>query len=310
LFAQVLRTFVLKNTFFPFKLSWFNVLGVLIATRSRKLSLVLALIALGSLGFSGYLGKEFLTYQVNNPPVTPFISDRCYNQGLVAHWKLDEITHGTTPDASSEGNVGVIGIPLGPLARYRFKSPPVVPGRLDNAFELQTRQWVLAENSGCFSTDVVSVMAWVWMESTAYVPTIAAKSSWPSDGWWLSTTTAPPFSQNRFLDLGIAWGSGMTHVQSGYQMPLREWHHVAVTMDNTRHEVQFFIDGKLYGRKHTGVHPWTVNYKSPFTIGDYDGTGRWPWHGKIDDVRVYNRVATDKEIAATFAAASQQPRIP
>jgi hypothetical protein len=71
-------------------------------------------------------------------------------------------------------------------------------------------------------------------------------------------------------------------------------------MDNVKHEVQFFVDGKPFGEKHTDVHRWNVNFKSNFTVGDYDGTGRWPWHGKIDDVRVYNRVASVEEIKKAF----------
>lgn len=222
---------------------------------------------------------------------------------MVAHWRFDETRGSSTPDDSGAGNDGTFGIPLQPFAEYRFPRAIVAPGRIGNALEFQKRQWVLGENSACFASEQVSVMAWVWLETVSGAPTIAAKSAWPLDGWWLMTTNMPTFGSERYLELGIAWGSGWGHVKSGYQLPLREWHHVAVTMDNALQEVQFFIDGKPYGEKHTDVHKWLVNYSTNFMVGDYDKSGRWPWHGKIDDVRVYNRVVSAEEVISAFRQA-------
>jgi Concanavalin A-like lectin/glucanases superfamily len=260
-------------------------------------------VAVASLGAAVKMRKDFTNYQADHPPGMEFKPGRCTSRGLVAHWKFDEISATKTPDASGQGNDGEFGIPLKPFAKYRYARANLVPGRIGKALDFQLQQWVLAENSACFANDEASFMAWVWMDDSALVPTIAAKSAWPLDGWWLCTTTMFPQKRERFLDLGIAWGSDMTHVESGWQMPLKEWHHVAVTMDNERHEVEFYVDGALFGEKHTNVHKWVVDYANPFVVGDYDGSGRWPWHGKIDDVRVYNRVVTADEVRAAYAEA-------
>lgn len=266
----------------------------------RTMTFVMGILAAGFLLYAGIVSKELLSYQVDNPPIVPFHSGRCPDRGLVAHWKFDELIDETASDVSGNGNIAVVGRGFNPFARFLSGQPKIAPGHIGNSVELERKQWFLAENSSCFATDEVSVMAWVWMESSTYVPTILAKSSWPLDGWWLCTTTNPPQSKSRFLDLGIAWGSGVTHVESGYQLPLREWHHVAVTMDNLQHEVQFYIDGKPFGQKHTNVHPWTVNFRSNLVVGAYDSAGRWPWHGKLDDMRIYNRVASEAEIKAAY----------
>ncbi len=265
-------------------------------------TIALVLILVCSLGSAAYTRKQLLDQQVNHPSSTPFRADRCKAKGLVAHWKFGEVHDAALADSSGNENHGVFGTPLSPLAQYRF--PRFI--EKDGAFDFQGHQWILAENSACFASEEISVLAWVWMESPAYAPTIAGKSSWPFDGWWLMTTSIRPQGRDRFLSLGVAYGSGLTHVETDYQLPLHEWHHVGVSMDNNRQEVQFFVDGKPYGNKHTQVHKWLANYSSPFTLAAYDGTGRWPWHGKIDDVRVYNRVVSNEEAQSAYLLAKNK----
>jgi hypothetical protein len=125
-----------------------------------------------------------------------------------------------------------------------------------------------------------------------------SKSSWPFyDGWWLCSAKQGV----RDIDVGIAWGNGFTHIKSGYQLPLREWHHIAVSMDNLRHEAQFYIDGKIYGAKHKNVPNWLVNWNHDLFLGEYDGSGRWPWFGKLEDVRFYNKVLSNEEAQKIYS---------
>ena len=100
--------------------------------------------------------------------------------------------------------------------------------------------------------------------------------------------------------MAVAWGTSFTHIESGYKLPLKEWHHIAVTMNNKDHEVQFFVDGLPFGEKHTNVHEWLTNWNHELFIGDYDGSGRWPWDGKLDEVRFYNKILNEKEIFDIF----------
>jgi hypothetical protein len=48
-----------------------------------------------------------------------------------------------------------------------------------------------------------------------------------------------------FIDISIAWGNDCARVKSGYQLPIRECHHIVVSMDNIRHEAQFYIYKKI-----------------------------------------------------------------
>jgi hypothetical protein len=194
------------------------------------------------------------------------------------------------------------------LSHLIFGYPKLVDGKVARALEFKGRQWVSAGNDQCFVAEQSTLAAWVWQESddeqAAPVPTIMAKSSWPTNGWWLCSTTQGIQAASRYIDVGIAWGNGLKHVESGYQLPLREWHHIAVTLDNLNHQAQFYIDGKPFGPLHINVPRWLTNWDHDLFVGEYDGSGRWPWVGKLDEVRFYNRVLTAPEIASVFSGAS------
>ena len=249
----------------------------------------------------------FLWYRYHNPPTTMCKETKINNRsGLISYWKLDNINNDSIPDHSNNGNHGVLNSTINidfpfKMFNYGFKyiagSSDIVKGINGNAIKLYGREWISGGNIEAYNTDVFTISAWVKREdSTYYTPTIMAKSSWPDfDGWWLCTS-----KDHKYIDMGIAWGSSFAHVKSGYALPMNEWHHIAVTMDNKKHEVQFFIDGIPFGEKHENVHEWRTNVNHSLFIGDYDGSGRWPWVGQLDEVRFYNKILTEKEIHSLF----------
>jgi hypothetical protein len=258
---------------------------------------MLAILWLGALGWVLHS-----RYRAGHPATTPYVTGKCTTAGLVGHWKFDQIADGSTPDAGPYGHHGRLALAPRAFAPLRFSAPALVAGPQGNALQLGGNQWVTIANNDCFATERFTVAAWVWLEEADGVPTIAAKSAAGTDGWWLCTTSLGAQEAERYLDFGIGLGEDrIAHVKSGYQLPLREWHHVVASLDNTRSEAQFFIDGKPYGPKHSGVPKWPVNTSHDFMIGEYDGSGRWPWRGKLDDVRFYNYVLSEDEARALYA---------
>lgn len=267
-----------------------------------RLASLLVLVSTGSGCVIWFLVDRHLNYLIQNPPLAlPERSDPL-GSGLVAHWKMDEVREGKVLDASSNGLHGRVRrqfkFPL-------FSKPSVTDGVNGKALLFKGRQWVEAGNKPCFAAEQFTVTAWVWRQreelkpEANVVPTIIAKSTWPSSGWWLC---ADFNSLN--IDMGISYGEGFTHVKSGYALPFEEWHFIGVTMDNLNHEVQFFVDGEPYGERIRGVKTWVTNWDRALFIGEYDSTCRWPWLGKIGDVRFYNVILSPKEISGIYLETS------
>jgi hypothetical protein len=251
-----------------------------------------------TVGLSLWPTKYHAAYSSQHPPVTRVKGGECQTQGLIAHWSFNQLDTKHAPDESGNDFNAHYKTKLGHMGYDVFSYPSETAGPVDQALNFEGNQWLSAGNHSCFTTEVFTITAWVWQETDdnkrAVVPTIMAKSSWPYDGWWLCSTSESVQKENRYIDMGIAWGNKTTHIESGYQIPLKEWHHIAITLNNHTQEAQFFIDGKPFGEKHSNIPKWDVNYNHDMFIGEYDGSGRWPWVGKLDDVRFYN-VSLDAE---------------
>ena len=259
-----------------------------------------------------------IKYIHSNPPVKTCKTKQIVDDesGLVSYWSFDKIKDDRVEDLSGNKNVGQIksAINLHFIPKmiksyfdtdYIFGRYEIVDGVKGEAICLYGRRWVAGGNIDLYNTNKFTVAVWVWRETDKYtVPTIMAKGSWPFDGWWLTTTLG-----GRGVDMGIAWGTGLKHVESGYELPLREWHHIAVTMNNRDHEIQFFIDGLPFGKKHENVPEWVINWNHELFVGDYDGSGRWPWVGKLDEARFYNKILSEGEIANVYNSDRGSPMV-
>ncbi len=251
--------------------------------------------------------RRNMIYKSYNPAITTYIKSDTLDsrEGLVAHWSFDDFKLDYVKDDSGNGHDGFFLSQFNMIYpkeilsnifnyHYIFGVPKKVDGKIGNAVELNGRQWLSGGNYLKYNTDIFTISAWVMRsgDDNSYVPTIMAKGAWSFyDGWWL--TTKP---NSRFIDMGIAWGEDYVHIESGYEMPSDEWHHIAVTMNNEAHEIQFFIDGKPFGKKHENVPQWLVNWNHDLLIGDFDGSGRWPWIGKIDEVYFFNEILDEEKI--------------
>ncbi len=186
-----------------------------------------------------------------------------------------------------------------------FALPTLTVGAngLSRALQFNGKNWVHAGNSQCYTGDVFTISLWAWKDKASpiakgdwFVPTLAAKSDWPGSGWWLCTE---PNTNN--IDMAVSFGVARKHIHSGFLLEPETWHHLSVTMDNIQHEIQFYVDGQLFGEVHKDVPEWITNYDQNLFIGDYDGTARWSWIGKIDNVHFNRTKLSAEEIQALFA---------
>jgi hypothetical protein len=238
--------------------------------------------------------------------------DKCGSDtvGEIFHWSFDDGQKAIAKDASGHGHDGRPGslaenhnifLRL-PKSLTRFANPDPVDGVAGKALRFNGKNWVDAGNNLCYTTDKFSIAMWFYkdkqrpvVEGDWFVPTLAAKSNWPSTGWWLCTQ---PNTNN--LDMAVSWGPARKHIHSGYEIIPEQWHHVAVTMDNVAHEIVFYIDGKQFGDRHGDVPVWLTNWDQNLYVGDYDGTARWPWFGRIDEVHYVAGVLTAEAVGSLY----------
>jgi len=138
--------------------------------------------------------------------------------------------------------------------------------------------------------------------------------------WWYYSETKPPYTkENRAENMmvlvdttaGIGvqfgyrsawyktkgfdvweWGGG-TIMENDYPV-LKKWHHCAYTFDgSTSH---FYVDGKL---KTSSAYKTKEGTPNQLMLGNYPGGDQY-FKGMIDEVRIYNRALTEKEVELLY----------
>ena len=144
----------------------------------------------------------------------------------------------------------------------------------------------------------VSLEAWVYFRE--YVEWVSIVGNVWDDGSDISGYDIGvgdvPGNRVEFVvsDGGITYGSLTTTV-----IPLFEWHHFAGTYDGTSRKL--YMDGVLLGTSLDVSGPIDYTFPNAMRIGAFiDGDEDFKLNGLIDEVRIWNDVRTDAEIAANM----------
>ena len=86
-------------------------------------------------------------------------------------------------------------------------------------------------------------------------------------------------------------GGGNFYVYSNYAIELEQWYHIAATRTSAS-DIKLYINGVLDNSGSTTPY---ANTGIKYRIGTIN-TGHFPFNGKIDDVRIYDKVLSSGEI--------------
>ena len=214
--------------------------------------------------------------------------------GLVAAWNFDETKGDQAKDASGHNHHG------------RLRGAKRAAGKFGGA--IACTQDALVEVPHAPALDEfkqgLTVAAWVNRTADSTWNTIISREI--KDGW--SEYFGLAVVKNKALFSVDGDGAHYQNIKSDEDMPVGEWIHLAGTYDNATFKL--YVNGRLVKSVPYSI-PFTFSDTNPLIIGGNTNTQGKQWldcfHGRIDDVRMFNRGLSEKEVAVLFAAASRKP---
>ena len=216
-------------------------------------------------------------------------------EGLLGYWALDEADGKTAADSSGNGNDATL---QGNGVKWKPNG-----GRLGGALEFDgSGDAAEDENGADYINGLTAITVAVWVKS-AETPSdrgfIDGRDPGGDDTVLSLRYDAAGFEAGGkdLVKAGITTTGGIQRLETSSDVQTKSWQHFALTW-SSGNELALYIDGELD----------TPTFNSPATKGKLtDATklvigkgekdqGR-SWNGLIDDVRIYDRVLDDAEIA-------------
>ena len=106
------------------------------------------------------------------------------------------------------------------------------------------------------------------------------------------------FGRSDSAKFGPAVSEGKNHLQSKSPMPVNEWVHCVLTINDSTKTAKLYINGVLNDFE---VFPGTINQNAEvLSIGKYNFNNDFNLIGGVDDIRIYNRALSDDEVKALY----------
>ncbi|QQR78689.1 MAG: LamG domain-containing protein [Candidatus Moraniibacteriota bacterium] len=174
------------------------------------------------------------------------------------------------------------------------------PGRIGQALNFDGVNDYIALGSPAVLDDIVNLTtcAWVNPDGTADGSIVTKDDS--TTGWNVYYTEAD--GRARFVR---GWSGGDAFWQTGSGViPDSTWTHICLSYNDssTTNDPAFYINGALVSSTETVAPSGTPNSDATFVgaIGSYGNGLNDFFDGKIDEVRVYNRVITSAEVTQLY----------
>ena len=218
--------------------------------------------------------------------------------GLIGYWSFnkDTVKGNTVKDVWGDQDAEMIG------------KLQIVEGKYGEAVRLEGGAGARVQitddiKNAELPTEEMTVELWVWdeqfIEWGGYM--VAVQDNGAFEKGWLIGTRWKAFSFALSSD-GADDGDGLlTYLNSANTYDVNEWHHVVGTYDGK--EMKIYVDGKLEGT--SSVQSGVINYPDRifFSMGAYkDDNEDFVHKGMIDEVRLYDRALSEKEVSNNLEA--------
>lgn len=203
--------------------------------------------------------------------------------GLIAYWMFNETKGEVASDSSGNGHDGDL------LGNFNW-----VDGHFSKALEFDGASEVNVPYSADLNPDVFTVSLWANVEpgsGGAHRAAISCRDDFPQRGYIIYVESGDTWQ----YWIGVGAGGVTWNTVQGPAVESGEWTHLAITYSDSKQE--FYVNGELAGE---GTAKLNLNTANELLIGA--GANELDPHlfffvGMIDDVRLYDRVLTEDEIA-------------
>jgi hypothetical protein len=217
--------------------------------------------------------------------------------GLVLYFDFDEPpAGGTVKDKSGTGNNGLVR-----GASWQKE------GKIGGCYEFdgrQTDQMILVKDNSTLDCTYLTLAAWIQIRQFDKVWNRIIDKNYQTGydlclgGFWNNQTYdgAFFFELSNINDKSSGLGSDLNVLKTG------QWHHVAAAFDGQF--IKIYLDGNLLKQQPrkepltTNDFPLAIGNETPGFVDDMEE--RHAFDGWIDEVRVYNRGLSEKEIQAIY----------
>ena len=222
-----------------------------------------------------------------------------YGSSLVAWYNMDSnsVSGTSLTDNSGSGNTGTL-----------VNSPTQVTGKIGQALSFNgSSQYVALPNNTPYDANAVgTISAWIYPTSNVqqYILTAASPTLGPEDlvDFALVAGTASP--RLAFQGYYAAISANNNVETPDNSIPLNKWSHVVVESNGSTwsmyiNGVQQTVTpfwGSNTGQWFSLVNSGTVNNRIAYGTSKYS----YPFHGSIDDVRIYNRALSAAEVQQLY----------
>ncbi len=221
-----------------------------------------------------------------------------WTEGLIAYWKFDEGSGQSLADSSGGTSTATLGTDTQVLA----DDPTWTTGKIGSALEFDaTDDVVLIVNDNALNImSEFTITAWVyptgWGEGN--FGRILSKEPTSLDDLYLTANNAPNYGVGIFNDVPTEFDTNATD----NDISLNEWSFIALTYSDTGNRTpRLYKNGVEVGvydlqTTLTGTLQLTSN---AFRVGN-NGAGTRTFDGKIDEIRVYNKVKTEAKLTTIY----------
>lgn len=225
--------------------------------------------------------------------IAPVISTITVPEGLIGYWPLDG---GVALDKSGNGLTGALS---------GATPPSSVAGQIATAltFNGSTGYVDIAAPAILNRTGSLSLMAWIWLNSTfgsGYQAIIGRWNDSAPRSYLLCLGSSGSGHNNAVFFLNSTIGTTALDSGSAQSFYQGKWSHVAGVYDRSAGAMKFYTNAVLDGSGAFTDGALQGNTRNN-QIGNHTSNTAF-FNGKIDDVRMYDRALTAAEVLAIYTA--------